>query len=129
MIDLFKMVIWYTTCVTIGETCAVLFYILKYIPWAQEMINDEVCRKSILLTVVPDHFKKQEMCEEAVEACPWLLHHVPLRFRTQEMREKAVENYYPLRFIPDHLKTQEMCKKAVEKYPYNLKQKTEKLWK
>ena len=121
MIELFKTVIWCITCVTIGGTCTVLWYTLKYIQGAQEIINEEVRRKPILLMGVPDHFKKQEMCEEEVEACPWLLHHVPLRFRTQEMRVKAVENYYPLRFIPDHLKTQDMCKKAIEKYPYNLK--------
>ena len=101
MIDLFKMVIWHT----IEGTCAVLLYILKYIPGAQEMINEEVHRKPSLLMDVPDHFKRQEMCEEAVEKKPWLLHHVPLCFRTQEMCEKDVENYYPLIFISYNFKT------------------------
>ena len=54
---------WYTT----EGTCAVLFYILKYIPGAQEVINEEVRRKPFLLINVPDHLKTQEMCEEAVE--------------------------------------------------------------
>ena len=69
MIDLFKKVIWYA----IEGTCAVLLYILKYIPGAQEMINEEVRRKPFLLMGVPDHFRKQEMCEEVAEASPWLL--------------------------------------------------------
>ena len=91
MINLFKNVFWYT----IEGTCAVLLYILKYIPGAQGAINEEVRGEPFLLIGVPDHFKKQEMCEEAVEKKPWLLHHVPLYFRMQEMCEKAVENRYP----------------------------------
>ena len=117
MINSFKKVIGYT----IKGTCPVLLYILKYIPGIQEVINEKVRRKSFLLMGVLDHFKKQEMCEKANEACPWLLYRVPLHFRAQEMCEKAVENHYPLRFIPDHLKTQEMCERAVEKYSCNLK--------
>ena len=97
MIDLFKMVVWYTTWYTIEGTCTVLFYILKYIPGAQvmineemrrepillilfymlkyipgaqDMINEEVRRDTILVMSVSDDFKKQEMCEEAVEAYP-----------------------------------------------------------
>ena len=75
--------------------CTVLLYIVKYLPGAQETINEEVRRDPILLMGVPDHFKKHKMCEEAVEAYPWLLYHVPLHFRMQEMYEKAVENHYP----------------------------------
>ena len=63
IIDLFKMVIWYT----IEGTRAGLLYTLKYVPGAQEVINEEVRREPFLLEHVPDHFKKQEMCEEAVE--------------------------------------------------------------
>ena len=78
MINLLKMIIWYA----IEGTRAVLLYILKYIPGAQEMINEEVRRNPSLLMGVPDHFKKHEMREEAVEAYPWLLHNVSLHFRT-----------------------------------------------
>ena len=63
MINLFKNVFWYT----IEGTCAVLLYILKYIPGTQEEFNEEVRREPILLMYVPDHFKTQEMCEEAVK--------------------------------------------------------------
>ena len=91
MIDLFKKVIWYT----MEGACTVLLYIVKYLPGAQETINEEVRRDPILLMGVPDHFKKHKMCEEAVEAYPWLLYHVPLHFRMQEMYEKAIENHYP----------------------------------
>ena len=84
MINLFKNVFWYT----IEGTCAVLLYILKYIPGTQEEFNEEVRREPILLMYVPDHFKTQEMCEEAVKKKSWLLHHVPPCFRTQEMCEK-----------------------------------------
>ena len=48
----------------------ILFYMLKYIPGAQDMINEEVRRDTILVMSVSDDFKKQEMCEEAVEAYP-----------------------------------------------------------
>ena len=63
MINLFKNVFWYT----IEGTCAVLLYILKYIPGTQEEFNEEVRREPILLMYIPDHFKTQEMCEEAVK--------------------------------------------------------------
>ena len=43
------------------------------------------------LMYVHDHFKMQEMCNEAVE-----------------------ENPYMLRFVPDHFKTPEMCEMVVE---------------
>ena len=66
IVELFKIAIW---C-TIDGTHAVVLYILKYIPGVQEVINTEVRRERLLLEHVPDHFKKQEMCEQAVEKKP-----------------------------------------------------------
>ena len=63
----------------------------------------------------PEHFKTQEMCNEAVrrEACtPW---HVPDHFKTQEMCNEAMcDNSAVFFLIPDRFKTQEMCLKADE---------------
>ena len=47
-----------------------------------------------LIMVIPDRFKTQELCNEAVEADP-----------------------YTLRFIPDHLKTREMCNEVMRTMP------------
>ena len=39
---------------------------LKYNPGAQETYDEAVARNPCMLRRVPDHFKKQEMCENAV---------------------------------------------------------------
>ena len=45
-----------------------------------------------------------------------LMAHVPDRFKTQEMCIEAVAcNPYTLKYIHGHLKTEEMCNEAVEK--------------
>ena len=49
--------------------------------------------------VVPDHFKTQEMYNEAVQI------YTPDCFKTQGICKEAVaHNPYALRFIPGHLK-------------------------
>ena len=70
---------------------------------------------------VPDHLKRQEICNEVVPTYACLFEHVPYHFNTQEMCEKAVEkNSWALEYIPDHIKTQEMCEKAVKDYTFSL---------
>ena len=52
-----------------------------------------------LMMVVPDHFKTQEMYNEAVQI------YTPDCFKTQGICKEAVaHNPYALRFIPGHLK-------------------------
>ena len=106
-------------------TCTVLSYILKYSPMvgaeAQEVLSEEVRSNPRFLKFVPDVFKNQEMCINAIGAAPWLMLHVPPHFRTRKMFERVIEKYlHSMRDAPDHLKTQEMCEKAVEKSPYQL---------
>ena len=50
--------------------------------------NVEEC--PLELKYVPDHFKKQEMCDNAVEADPCKLDYIPDHFKTQLMCDKAV---------------------------------------
>ena len=42
----------------------ILFHMLKYIPWTQEMCNESVHIETRFLAFVPDRFKTQEMCKE-----------------------------------------------------------------
>ena len=59
---------------------------------------------------VLEHFKTQELCEEAVFMEPFSLAFVPDRFKTEGMCSEAVRREpYTLDCVPDHLKTQEMC--------------------
>ena len=70
---------------------------------------------------VPDHFKKQEMCNKAVEDEPETLEFVPDNLKTKTMCERAIEKGpYNLKFIPDHFKTQEICGKMVRGDPRTL---------
>ena len=70
MIDLLEKVIAYI----IEGTCTVLSYIMKYTPVVgpevQEELNKEVCSNPRLLKFVPDIFKNQEMCINAIGAAP-----------------------------------------------------------
>ena len=57
--------------------------------------------------LVPDRFKTQEMCINAVEVDPCHLHDVPDHFKTQEMCDKAVEkDPWSLKYVPDWFVTQ-----------------------
>ena len=44
-----------------------------------------------MLELIPDQYKTQEMCNEAVEKNPWVLELVPDQFVTQKMGDEAVE--------------------------------------
>ena len=67
-----------------------------------------MCDKAILenggtLEPLPDCYKIQKMCNQAVN-------NVPGCYKTQEMRNKAI-NTYPstIKFVPECCETQEMC--------------------
>ena len=84
MIDSFKKVIGY-----------VLLYTLKYTsvtgPRIQEECNKEIRRKPRLLAFVPDIFKTQKMCDEAVEADPYTPCYVPYQFWVHEISKRIIE--------------------------------------
>ena len=61
-INSFKKVIWY-----------ILLRMLKYVPLVQEACNEEVRDDPRFLTFIPDCFKTQEMCSEAVRRKPYML--------------------------------------------------------
>ena len=49
-----------------------------------------------------------------VKLVPWLICHVPDHFKTEEMCNDAVwVDPLHLKYVPDHFKKQEMCDKAV----------------
>ena len=61
---------------------------LKYVPdmfKTQDMCNDAVSKDPEMLEYVPDQFKTQEMCNEAVSKKPYLLEYVLDKFKTQNM--------------------------------------------
>ena len=62
------------------------------------------------MMVMPDQFKTQEICNEAVHVEPNLMAYAPDCSKTQEICNEAVaHNPCTLRFIPDHFRTLEMC--------------------
>ena len=70
------------------------------------------------LKIVPDYFKKQEMCNEAVQEKPYTLGHVPDHFMAQEIwNEVMYDNPAAYFHVPDRFITQEMCIKAIEVDP------------
>ena len=63
---------------------------------------------------VPDRFKTQEMCIDAVDRNVLMFEYVPNHLKTQEMCMDAVtRNELMFEDVPDHLKTREMCDYAV----------------
>ena len=102
----------------IGGTRTILSYILKYTPvvgqQSQEGFNEEVHSNPRLLKFVPDIFKNQEMCINAVWAAPWVMDYVPPRLKTHEMFSRTIEKYmHPMRDVPDHLKNKRCVKKLL----------------
>ena len=45
-----------------------------------------------MLEHVPDQYKTQEMCNEAVQRDPWILEYVPDQFVTQKMCNETVKS-------------------------------------
>ena len=66
----------------------------------------------------PDHFKTQEICNDAVHMELHSLAFVPDNLKTEEMCNEAVRREpYTLDYHPDHFKTQKMCDAAVREDP------------
>ena len=71
---------------------------------------------------VPDRFKTEDICNEAVGRNPYTLDNVPDRLKTQEMCNGAMhENPATFFLVPDLFKTQLMCFEALEVDPWQLK--------
>ena len=95
----------------------------------QEMCNEAVQSFPWVLEHIPDQFVTQKMCNEAVKENPWVLRLVPDQYKTQEMYNKVVEeNPWVLELVPDQFVTQEMCNEAVKKSPCPLRYKRYALW-
>ena len=66
----------------------------------------------------PDHFKTQDICNDAVHMEPHSLAFVPDSLKTEEMCNEAVRREpYTLDYHSDHFKTQKMCDAAVREDP------------
>ena len=64
--------------------------------------------------LVSDHFKTQEMCNEAMGNNPYMLRYVPDHFKTEEMGDDAAEaSPQQLKYVPDQHKMQKICDEAV----------------
>ena len=74
-----------------------------------------------LFKIVPDHFRTQEMCNEAVYIGPRSLAFVPDHFKTEEMCDKAArDDPSSLRYVPDWFVTREgNCMWYDGEYAYN----------
>ena len=71
-----------------------------------------------MLVWVPDQYKTQEMCNEAVQRAAWVLVWVPYQYKTQEMCNEAVQSDpWVLEHVLDWLVTQEICNEAVQSEP------------
>ena len=68
--------------------------------------SKEVRHDPHFLEFLPDHFKTEEMCYEALEVDPWSLKYVPDNLNSRGTCEKAV-NIEPcfLVYVRDNLKT------------------------
>ena len=56
----------------------------------------------------------KEMCDEAVDTCPFVFDSAPDWYKTQEMCEKVVsKEAFMLNYCLDRYKTKEMCNKVV----------------
>ena len=87
MSDLFKNVFW-------------------YIIW--EMYHEKIL-PGWCAFFIPNRFKKQRVCDEAVARNPYMLGYVPDQYKTQVMCIKTLEeDPLQLQYVPDQYKTQEM---------------------
>ena len=73
--------------------------------------KDAVRREPYALGYIPDHLKAQEMCGKAIEEDPWRLNAVPDCFKNKRKCEKAVEDEpWLLEYVPDWSVTQQQAK-------------------
>ena len=86
MTDLFKNVFWYIS---------------------REMYHEKLL-PGWCAFFIPNQFKTQRVCDEAVRNMPCMLRYVPDKYKIQGMCIKAVEkDPLQLQHVPDCLKTQE----------------------
>ena len=82
------------------------------------MCKNAVKKLSYLLRYVPDQYKTQQMCDEAILENDGTFNSFPYSYKSQEMCIKATENYFPeLEFVPEFYKAQKLCDKPVNTYP------------
>ena len=61
------------------------------------------------------------MCKHAVEKLSYLLRYVSDHYKTQQMCDEAIlENVRTLKSVPDCYKNQEILDKTVDNYPHAL---------
>ena len=72
------------------------------------MCNHAVRNNPAVFFLVPDRFKTQELCINALEVDPWQLNDIPDYFKTQNMCDKAIkDDPSSLQFVPDWFVTQQ----------------------
>ena len=79
----------------------------------QEMCNEAVAtiNNPAVFFLVPDHFKTQEMYNEAFKVDLWSLYDIPDNLTTQGMCDDAVgSNLHSLQFVPDWFVTEQQIK-------------------
>ena len=87
---------------------------LAYVPnhfKTQEMCYEAVRNKLCILLFVPDDFKTMEICNEIMRAMLEAFHRIPNCFKTQGMSVEVDPS--SLQLVSDRLKGHEMCNKAV----------------
>ena len=79
----------------------------------QIMCNQAVDNYAHNLEYVPRN-KSQEIYNKAVDTCSVVFHYVADRYKTQEMGDKVVDEFLPtLNFVPDWFVTNKMIKKLI----------------
>ena len=77
----------------------------------EEMCNEAVCNNPAVFFLVPDHFKTQEMYNEAFKVDLWSLYDIPDNLTTKGMCDDAVgSNLHSLQFVLDWLVTEQQIK-------------------
>ena len=78
----------------------------------KEMCNKVVEKDLMMLKLVPNHFKNQEICEKAVKNLFYAFSYVLDQYKTKQTCESVVlKDPEKLQFVPNQYKTQEMCVK------------------
>ncbi|MDR2583667.1 MAG: DUF4116 domain-containing protein [Fibromonadaceae bacterium] len=105
-------------------------WLIQFIPEAfrtEEICCNAIKNCGIMLEYVPEKFKTKELCTEATEQYGCALEFVPKEFKTEEFCRKAVEqDGCALEFVPEEFKTEELCVKAVKQNGWALKYVPEK---
>ena len=80
-----------------------------------------------VIRYLPDRFKTQEMCDEAILENGVTLKSVLYCYKNQKMCNKTVDNYaHASGHVPDCYKIQQICNKAVYTCPFNFNSVTDR---